>query len=79
MDKKNGNNLWVDYISKDTKDARPDFKKLLNGEIVPIGYQWVNFHMIFDFKMEYFKCKVRLVVKRHVTKPPSTITYAIIV
>ena len=44
----------------------PDFKKLENGEIVPIRYQRVNFHMIFDVQMEYFRHKARLVAGGHV-------------
>ena len=39
----------------------PDFKKLENGEIVQIGYQRVNCHMIFDVKMEDFRQKAKLV------------------
>ena len=57
---------------------RPNFNKLDNGEIVPIGYQWVNFHMIFDVKIEDLWRKARLVAGGHVTEPPSTITYEII-
>ena len=55
------------------------FKKLESGEIVPIGYQWVNCHMIFDVKVEYFRRKSRLVAGVHMTDSPSTITYVIIV
>ena len=32
--------------------------------------------MVFDIKMEDFKCKVRLVAGGHKTKAPATITYA---
>ena len=60
------------------RDARDAFKKLESGDILPIGYQRVNFHMIFDFKMEYSRRKARLVAGRHMTEPPETITYAII-
>ena len=38
LDKKSGNNIWEDAISKEMKDVIPAFKKLVNGEIVPIGY-----------------------------------------
>ena len=31
--------------------------------------------MIFDTKMEDFRCKARLVAGSHVTKPPANITY----
>ena len=36
------------------KDMIPAFMKIDNGEILPIGYQHVNFHMVFDIKTEYF-------------------------
>ena len=57
----------------------PDFKKLEIGDIIPIGYQKVNCHMIFGFKMEYFRRKARLVAGGHVTEPPETITYESVV
>ena len=41
-----------------------------------IGYQRVNFHIIFDVKMEYFRPKARLIAGRNMTEPPATTTYA---
>ena len=35
----------------------------------------VNFHMIFDVKIEDFRRKARLLTGGHVTEPPATITY----
>ena len=52
----------------------PTFKKLESGEIVPVGYQRVNFRMIFDVNMEDFRSKARLVAGGQVTEPPETIT-----
>ena len=43
------------------KDVSPAFRKLGNRKIVPIRYQRVNFHMIFNVNMEYFCRKARLV------------------
>ena len=48
LDKKNVHTLWADAISRDMKDVSPAFKKLDNGEIVPIGYQQINCQMNFD-------------------------------
>ena len=48
LDKKNVNTLCTYAIAKDMKDVIPSFKKLYHREIVPIGYQRVNFHMVFD-------------------------------
>ena len=61
------------------KDMSPTFKKLDNVVIVPIGYQRVNCHTIFEVKINSFRCKSRLVVGVHVTEPPATITYARVV
>ena len=60
------------------KDASPAFRKLDNGKIVPIGYQRVNCHMIFDIKMKYLCRRARLIAIGHMTDPPSTVTYSII-
>ena len=46
---------------------------------MPILYQRVNFHMIFDVKMEDLRRKARLVAGGHETDPPSTITYSSVV
>ena len=78
-DKNNGNTLWEDAIAKEMKGVSPAFRKLDNGEIVTIGYQSVNCHMIFDVKMEDFCCKTRLVVGGHGTELPDTTTYASVV
>ena len=53
----------------------PTFRKLYRGKIVPIGYQHVNCHMIFDVQMEYFRRKYRLVAGGHMTDLPATIIY----
>ena len=44
-----------------------------------IGYQRVNFHMIFDVKMEDLWRKARLVSGGHVIEPPSNITHTCVV
>ena len=61
------------------KDVSPTFKKFDNGDIVTIGYKWVNFHMIFDINMEYFRHKAGLVTVGHMMEPPATITHDILV
>ena len=52
LDENNGNTFWEYAISKEMKDVIPAFRKLDNGEIVPIGYQRVNCDIIFDVNME---------------------------
>ena len=57
----------------------PAFKNLENREILPIGYQRVNFHMIFDVNIEGFRRKDRLLAGLHMMEPPVTITYVSVV
>ncbi len=52
LDKKNGNTLWADSITKEMKNIRIAFKILADGDKVPIGFQRMRCHMIFDIKME---------------------------
>ncbi len=78
LDKKNGNTFWADAIAKEMKDVCITFKTLLDGQSAPIGYQ-IPCHIIFDIKIEYFRCKARLVAGGHMTKAPATITFASVV
>ena len=55
------------------------FKILPDGVPVPIGYQKIPCHMIFDVKMEDFRRKARLVAGGHKTEAPATRTYASVV
>ncbi len=55
LDRKNGNTLWADAIAKEMKDVCIAFNILPDGHSVPIGYQKIPCHMIFDVKMEDFR------------------------
>jgi hypothetical protein len=47
---------------------------------IPIGYQEVKCHLIFDVKMgENFRRKARFVAGGHTTDVPATLTYASVV
>jgi len=61
------------------KEVRIAFNILPDGHVAPNGYQKIPCHMIFDIKMEDFRCKARLVAGGHRTKAPATITYASVV
>ncbi len=54
LDRKNGNTLWADAISKEMKEVHNAFNILPDGRSAPIGYQKIPCHMIFDVKMEDF-------------------------
>ncbi len=73
------NTFWADAIAKEIKDICIAFKILLDGQSAPTGYQKISCHIIFDIKVEDFRCKARLVAGGHMTKAPATITYASVV
>jgi hypothetical protein len=57
LDKKNGNTLWADSIKKEMENVRTAFRIMDDGEVIPIGYQHIRCHMIFDVKREDFRRK----------------------
>ena len=58
------------------KNVKVAFKILDDGEMAPRDHQFVKCHMIFDFKMENFRRKARLVAGGHMTTDPAAATYA---
>ena len=61
------------------KEVRVAVWILSEDEPDPVGYQKIWCHMIFDIKMEDFRCKAWLVAGGHITKAPASITYASVV
>ena len=55
LDRKNGNTLWTDAIAKEMREVHIAFNILPDGGSVPICYQKIPCHMIFDVKMEDFR------------------------
>jgi Reverse transcriptase (RNA-dependent DNA polymerase) len=81
FDRENGNTFWWDAICKEMVNVRPAFEiwEKTAAEI-PVGYQEVRCHLIFDIKMgENFRRKARFVAGGHTTDVPSTLTYASVV
>jgi Reverse transcriptase (RNA-dependent DNA polymerase) len=79
LDKENGNTFWRDAIALEAKNVDVAFQELEEGEAVPVGYQFVRCHMIFDVKVGSLKRKARYVAGGHLTEPPSSLTYASVV
>ena len=79
LDVKNGNTLWTDAMSKELDNVKMAFDILPDGKKAPKDPQFVQCHIVFDIKMENFRCKARLVVGGHMTKAPATIMYFSIV
>ena len=81
FDAENGNTVWWDAICKEMKNVRPAFEAWEKGlDQMPIGYQEVKCHLIFDVKMgESFRRKARFVAGGHTTDVPTVLTYASVV
>ena len=79
--KENGDNKWWDAIFQEMGNVIPAFQVHEGTKAeLPIGYQQIKCHMIFDVKMgENFRRKARLVRGGHMTEAPSLITYSSVV
>ena len=55
------------------------FQILNDNESAPPTFQEMQCHMVYNVKMEDFRCKARLVVGGHMTDAPASITYASVV
>ncbi|KAL7474135.1 LOW QUALITY PROTEIN: hypothetical protein ACHAW6_000128 [Cyclotella cf. meneghiniana] len=74
--KATGTTFWRDAIKLEVKNVCVAFDILPNGVVPPSDHQYMKCHMIFDIKMEDFCCKAQLIARGHMTKAPSTLTYA---
>ena len=59
---------WLDSMVKELHRFKVGFKILLDGTKAPIGDQFVQYHIVFDIKMENFRCKVKLVAWGHIIR-----------
>ena len=79
IDKRTGTTFWRDAIALEVKNMNVAFQDLEEGEIVPVGYQEIRCHMIFDVKVGSLKRKARYVAGGHTTDAPAALTYASVV
>jgi hypothetical protein len=81
IDAENGDTLWWDVIIKEMKNVRPAFEKWEGNEKdLPVGYQKIGLHLVFDIKMgENFWRKARLVANGNETGAPPSLTYSSVV
>lgn len=81
FDLENGDTKWWDSICKEMSNVRPALEVWDKPVAeIPVGYQEVRCHLIFDIKMgENFRRKARFVAGGHTTDAPSTLTYASVV
>ena len=55
------------------------FKSLMNTNQCRFGTKFIRCTMIFDLKLEDFRCKALLVARGHMTATPATMTYVSVV
>jgi hypothetical protein len=70
---------WKDAICLEVKNVHVAFSDLDENERVPVGYQQIICHMIFDVKVGSLQQKARHVAGGHTTDAPSAMTYASVV
>jgi Reverse transcriptase (RNA-dependent DNA polymerase) len=78
IDRDTNTSFWSDAIKKEMSVILPAVKILEDGITAPVGYQMIPCHMVFDIKVDFTR-KARFVGGGHVTKPPTTQTYASVV
>ena len=79
LDTKNGDTKWMDEISKEMQNLRVNFDILKDGDLAPIDHKQINCHLIYNVKMEKFRCKAQLVSCVHMTDTPTCMTYSSVV
>ena len=79
IDKENGNTLWRDAIAKEMKNVRVAFDILDGDKPIPVGYQFMKCHLVFDIKLDSLRRKVRAVAGGHMVDTEPALTYASVV
>ena len=79
LDKTNGNDLWRNAIDKELNKVRVAFQLLDDNEEIPVGSKKINYHLIFEVKMDLTR-KARLVAGGHLNRNvPRHTTYSSVV
>jgi Reverse transcriptase (RNA-dependent DNA polymerase) len=79
IDRETNTTYWQDAIALEIKNVDVAFQDLEENEKVPVGYQQIKCHMIFDVKVGSLQRKARYVAGGHMTEAPAAVTYASVV
>jgi hypothetical protein len=77
IDRATGTDHWQRALEKEMKNNNVAFE-FRDNDIVPIGYKYIDCHMIFDVKMDLTR-KARFVAGGHQTECPKEMTYSSVV
>jgi Reverse transcriptase (RNA-dependent DNA polymerase) len=69
----------MDAVALEMAAVKVSFKTLDDGDNIPVGYQRINCHQIFDVKLDGFCQKARMVAGGHVTEVPAVMMYSSVV
>ena len=72
IDTKNGNDFWRKAIEKEMHNVGIAFEILDPDAHVPVGWNKVTGHLVFDVKMDFTR-KARWVLDGHFTATPSVL------
>lgn len=75
IDKKNGDDFWSKALAKEMLNVGIAFDILEDDVSMPVGWDKVTGHIIFDVKMDFTR-KARWVLDGHKTADPVCSTYA---
>jgi hypothetical protein len=78
LDRASNTDYWHQAIMKEMTNNAVAFQILEDGEMPPVGSQWISFHMIFDVKCDFTR-KARFVAGGHWTDTPTQLTYSSVV
>ena len=79
IDKETGTTFWRDALEKEMRTVFIAFDIQPEGSQQPVGYKYINCHMVFDIKAGTLQRKCRLVCDGSKTANPDCQTYASVV
>jgi hypothetical protein len=79
IDRLTGTTYWRDALDLEMKNVCIAFDVLDEKDEIPVAYQQIRGHLIFEIKMGSLRRKARYVADGHLTDPPASITYACVV
>ena len=78
FDEESGTDFWRKAIEKEMKNVLPAFE-CRDDDKMPIGYECIRCHMIFDVKIGDLTRKARLCANGNETDPPKESTFSTVV
>jgi hypothetical protein len=75
--KENGDDCWAKSIQKEMNSAKVAFHILDNDRPIPVGYQYMDCHLVFGIKFDGLTFKLRMVAGAHMVDTPSFLMYAL--